>query len=309
MKLPLKIGDKGTDVIKLQEALEIKADGNFGPMTESAVKAYQKAIGLTADGVVGPKTANSLGLLDSDTHTSNTSTGLTFEKLWMDKDEYYAGPTKKEWIFLHHTAGWHNPYNTIKNWNNDTRGKIGTEFVLGGPSIKGNDNQFDGVLVQAFPSGGYAWHNSTGSGPIHTNSVGIEICNFGYVTKGGYRKARTWIPLKANEFYNYVGSSVVDSQIVTLSKSFRGHTTWHRYSDKQIEVLKDWILWIANRDGIDPRKGLIEQIHKIGGHAAFDLICPDLARRTKGMWLHTNITAEKVDLFPQQEVIDMLVSL
>jgi hypothetical protein len=309
MNLPLKLGSKGPDVEKLQEALEIKVDGDFGPMTESAVKAFQKAIGLTADGIVGPKTANKLGLLDSDTSVSTNSTGLQFEKLWMDKDEYYAGPTKKEWIFLHHTAGWHNPYNTIKNWNNDDRGKIGTEFVLGGPSIKGTDNQFDGVLVQAFPAGGYAWHNSTGSGPIHTNSVGIEICNFGYVTKGGYRKGRTWVALNPNEFYNYVGSSVVSSQITTLAKPFRGHTTWHRYSDKQIEVLRDWILWVANRDGIDPRKGLVEQIHKLGAHEALDLICVDLAKKTKGIWSHTNITKEKVDIFPQSEMIDMLVSL
>jgi len=309
MNLPLKLGSKGPDVVKLQEALEIKADGDFGLMTESAVKAYQRAIGLKDDGIVGPKTANSLGLLDSDVSSSTNSTGLQFEKLWMDKDEYYAGPTKKEWIFLHHTAGWQNPYNTIKNWNNDDRGKIGTEFVLGGPSIKGNDNQFDGVLVQAFPEGGYAWHNSTGSGPIHTNSVGIEICNFGYATKGGYRKDRKWIALNPNEFYTYAGSSVHTSQLVTLAKPFRGHSVWHRYSDKQIEVLKDWILWIANRDGIDPRKGLVEQIHKLGGHAALDLICPDLAKRTKGMWSHTNITSQKVDIFPQQEIIDMLVSL
>ena len=32
---------------------------------------------------------------------------------------------------------------------------------------------------------------------------------------------------------------------ITLSKPFRGYTQWHRYSDKQIEVLKQWILWIA----------------------------------------------------------------
>lgn len=321
----LKLNSKDKLVEQVQKVVGVSADGSFGPKTEAAVKAWQAKNGLTADGIVGPATLTKMGLADTDLSVSEakpeaakgnytkssykSSNGLEVIEYFMPKDEYYAGPTKKEWIFLHHTAGWHNPFNTVKSWDADKRGRIATEFVLGGPSIKGNDNQYDGVLVQAFPEGGYAWHNSTGSGPIHTNSVGIEVCNFGYVTKGGYKKSGTWVALNSDEYYNYVGSAVVNSQVVTLAKPFRGHSTWHRYSDKQIQVLKDWILWIADRDGIDPRRGLVEQIHKIGGHAAFDLICPDLAKKTKGMWCHTNITNQKVDLFPQQEVIDMLMSL
>ena len=52
-------------------------------------------------------------------------------------DEYKAGPINAEWLFLHHTAGWHNPYNVIKQWDADKNGPISTEFVLGGPSCKG----------------------------------------------------------------------------------------------------------------------------------------------------------------------------
>jgi hypothetical protein len=308
MELPLKLGSKGEDVKILQQALEIEDDGDFGPMTELAVKAFQRAIGLKDDGVVGPKTANALGLLDSD-QSSIENKELKFERAWMDKDEYFPGPTDKRWVFLHHTAGWHNPFGTIKNWNSDDRGKVGTEFVLGGPSIKGNDNQYDGVLVQAFPEGGYAWHNSTGSGPIHTQSVGIEVCNFGYLTKGGYRKQGKWIALNPNEYYNYVGVAADLLQITVLDKAFRGYTHWHKYSEKQIEVLRDWILWVCKRDGINPKKGIVEQIHRLGAHAAFDLVDISLATKNPGIWLHTNTTKGKVDLFPQKEVVDMLMSL
>ena len=35
-------------------------DGQFGSLTESAVKAYQQANGLTADGIVGQKTWSKL---------------------------------------------------------------------------------------------------------------------------------------------------------------------------------------------------------------------------------------------------------
>jgi hypothetical protein len=55
---PLKKGSKGQNVKKIQTALKLKADGQFGPATEKTVIAWQKlnpAFGA-ADGVIGPKT-------------------------------------------------------------------------------------------------------------------------------------------------------------------------------------------------------------------------------------------------------------
>lgn len=52
----LKIGSTGLDVIALQKALGLSADGDFGPGTEKAVKDFQSKNGLTADGFVGDAT-------------------------------------------------------------------------------------------------------------------------------------------------------------------------------------------------------------------------------------------------------------
>lgn len=52
----LEIGAKGDAVKQLQGLVGAKADGGFGPATDTAVKAAQKQLGLTADGVVGSKT-------------------------------------------------------------------------------------------------------------------------------------------------------------------------------------------------------------------------------------------------------------
>lgn len=52
----LKAGSKGNEVLFVQRALGIKADGDFGPATKAAVIAFQKRVGLTADGIVGPDT-------------------------------------------------------------------------------------------------------------------------------------------------------------------------------------------------------------------------------------------------------------
>ena len=49
-------------VARLQSALHLTADGNFGPETEAAVKRLQARHGLTVDGVVGPATWSVLGI-------------------------------------------------------------------------------------------------------------------------------------------------------------------------------------------------------------------------------------------------------
>lgn len=58
----IKLGSKGNDVVALQKKLNLKADGIFGPLTEEAVKEFQKANGLVADGVVGNATWSKLGV-------------------------------------------------------------------------------------------------------------------------------------------------------------------------------------------------------------------------------------------------------
>jgi putative chitinase len=58
----LKKGSKGEWVKKMQKVLGAAQDGDFGPGTEKAVKAWQEKNGLTPDGVVGPKTLAKMGI-------------------------------------------------------------------------------------------------------------------------------------------------------------------------------------------------------------------------------------------------------
>lgn len=60
----IKNGSRGQEVKILQQKLNISADGIFGPITEAAVKAFQKIRGLTADGIVGQRTWTALGISD-----------------------------------------------------------------------------------------------------------------------------------------------------------------------------------------------------------------------------------------------------
>ena len=291
----LKIGSRGQQVKDLQEFLGADADGIFGKGTEAAVKEWQTANGLDADGLVGPATWDAMGLATTDDSekTFETSTGLIVNRHFLPEGEYKSGPTNKEYLFLHHTAGWHNPFNVIDQWGRDSRGAVATEFVLGGPSVKGNNDEFDGVMVQAFPEGGYGWHlGKNGSQHMHTHSVGIEVCNFGWIKDGK----------------TYAGTKVAESQLVELDKPFRGFKTWHKYSDDQIEALDKWIRWIGERDGIDIRAGLPALVKEKGADA-FEFNEDAYYGKVKGIWTHTNTRKDKFDMFPQQELLDMLMSL
>lgn len=46
----LKLGSKGENVKILQDYLDIKVDGEFGPNTERAVKEFQRKKALVVDG-------------------------------------------------------------------------------------------------------------------------------------------------------------------------------------------------------------------------------------------------------------------
>lgn len=59
----VKNGSSGFWVRKLQEALEIQVDGQFGSDTEAVLKAWQQANGLEADGIAGRNTYRALGLI------------------------------------------------------------------------------------------------------------------------------------------------------------------------------------------------------------------------------------------------------
>lgn len=58
----LKIGDRGADVIILQEKLGVTPDGEFGLKTKKAVISIQIKNNLRVDGIVGPATRKAIGV-------------------------------------------------------------------------------------------------------------------------------------------------------------------------------------------------------------------------------------------------------
>ena len=107
----LRLGDQGGDVFLLQTLLnqhgaDLKVDGDFGPKTEKAVKAFQKKATLPVDGVVGPYTWEALEK-GQDTPEVAAAELPPAPDLSGDKASYPALGTP-EWAveFLEKDRGW-----------------------------------------------------------------------------------------------------------------------------------------------------------------------------------------------------------
>ena len=302
----LKQGSRGEQVKELQRALGIAADGIFGSGTALEVRRFQSANGLTADGIVGPATWEAIGVDTDQNGTAEeseyvTKDGLTIDRQYLDKDEYVRDYGKIEPLgfFIHHTAGWDNPYNVVRNWNNDKRGRVATQYVIGGSNVKGK-TKHDGVVVECFPDNYLGWHlGKVGNFQISKMSGGVELNNFGYLKK------------KGDKYYTYVNTEVQPEFVCDLGYKFRGHQYWHAYTDKQIESLRLLILHLRD---IYPKMDLVNGIPKLlkdGVHPkdAFEFNEDAYYARQFGLWSHTNVRKDKFDCFPQPELVEMLKQL
>lgn len=283
----LKKGSRGDEVKRLQKLLNITVDGVFGDDTEKAVKEYQLKNNLTVDGIVGNKTWNKL------TNTSIIDTTKPFiENYFLKPNQYLQGNYSKEYIITHHTASYDNPYSVIQNWDN-TPERVATDFVIGGVNPLNGRNIYDGKILRAFPDGNSSYHiGASGSSYMNTHSVGIELTNIGWIKDG-----RTYVNTKPQPQYIY-----------HLDKPFRGYTEYQKYSDKQLQSLKELLLYISNRDNIDLHIGLYQWIKKEGARA-FEFKEEAYKGKVKGLLTHCNLRKDKSDCFPQQELLDMIMDL
>jgi len=297
----LKLGSKGTEVVELQALLGVKADGLFGKNTEASVIEFQQRNDLQPDGIVGSATWSALkdhnpdGNLDSDPNVYVTANGMVVNKYYLPSNEYVHERYDNEYAFLHHTAGRENPYRVVDSWGRDDRGRVGTEFVLGGISHTTGDTTYDGEMIQAFPQGNFAYHlGAVGSSIMRKGSVGIEICSMGYLD---------------NDYKSYVDSKCLSSQVCKLAEPFKNRIFWNKYSDKQLEQVGKWIEYIGERDNIDMRVGLQQWIMKYGPTKAFGFHQDAYDGRVKGLLTHTNVRKDKYDCYPDPGVVDVIMSI
>lgn len=286
-----------SEIEQVQQSLHLRKTGILDELTQAAIRNYQIKNNLPVTGNIDSELTAEL--LDSGLSSDlSEQYNASINKYYLPPKEYMKGPTKKEYIFLHHTAGWNNPYAVVDMWAKDTRGPIGTQYVIGGINPKTGDETYDGVIVEAFPDTGYAWHLGIGNTYTHTHSVGIELCHFGWVIKSG------------SNYLTYTNTKVDPRFVIDLKYKFRGYQYWIKYSDEQINSLRHLITLIANKHNISTHIGLQERLKTMKPQDAFEYFDGAKLGTVKGILSHTSvIKSGKFDVFPQDELIDMIKSL
>lgn len=208
--------------------------------------------------------------------------------------QYVKESTKKSQIYLHHTAGNPNGVGVYDYWKT-TRERVATAITICGKSKNGS--WADGQIVQGFSSKFWAYHlglkNTTFKNAglpfisLDKFSIGIEICNWGQLTK----TARGW--------ETYVGTLVPEDEVCELPDRFKGFKYFHNYTDAQIESTKQLLMYW---------KRIWEIPITYKGDQIFDLYDRALAGEP-GVYTHNSVRRDKVDIYPHPKMIQMLKSL
>jgi len=208
--------------------------------------------------------------------------------------QYIKEETLKTQIVLHHTAGNASGVNTISMWDTDDRGRIATCVTISGPGAKGTH---DGEICQAFSSKYWAYH--LGIKPevfkaykisyqsLDRIAIGIEICNWGPIT------------LKDGKYYNYVNREIPADQVTKLDTPYKGHLFYHKYSDAQIQSVKDLLLYWKDIYKIDLTYNY-DQMFTVNTKAL---------KGENGLYSHNSYRKDKSDIYPCPRIIAMLKTL
>jgi len=208
--------------------------------------------------------------------------------------QYIAEVTDKIQIFLHHTAGNSNPYKVFKDWETNPE-RIATCVTIAGIPNK-LDTFKDGQIVQGYSSKYWAYHLGLKESTFYKfnlpyksldkKSIGIEICNWGQVTR------------KNGKFYTWANTAIPDEYVITLPTPFRGYRYFHNYTDEQIisveKLLRYW--------------GAKYNIPLSFNPEMFEVNTKAL-RGAPGIWAHVSVRYDKVDIYPHPKLIEMLKSL
>lgn len=226
------------------------------------------------------------------------------KEILLEEGEYYSEIVDKDTIFLHHTAGGHRPDWVVQGaWENDKTKSglklpVATAYVIGGVSTTDKDTSWDGVIVKAFDDKYWAHHLGTEAAnnkALNAKSIGIEICNYGGLTKG-----------KDGLFYNYVHKPVPVDQVVDLGKAFRGFQYYHSYTNKQLASLRELCVHLVTKHPkINLKKGLAELN---GNPDSFEFSVAAL-KGSPGLWSHTNVRKDKNDCYPHPQLLELIKSL
>lgn len=211
---------------------------------------------------------------------------MDIEQIDFPNEKYSKEVYKKNQIVIHHTVS--NPkkaLDPIKYWISQ-KGRVSTPYVI---DVYGN-------IIQCFDDKYWAHHlgikkkyfRKYGLIPknieLNKHSIGIELCNWGYVKKDGER-------------FKTIYNSYVDDdlEIVKYEDKYKDREYYQKYSDEQLASLKELLLYLSDKYNIDK---------------SYNIDMWDVSTLAmdgeEGIWTHTSFREDKYDCHPQKELVDML---
>ncbi len=197
------------------------------------------------------------------------------KKIPLKTDQYYPTKQEKKYIVLHHTAGG-TAASSIAYWAS-TPDHIATPYVI----------DRDGTIYETFPPEYWAYHLGIKGVPntIEKQSIGIEICSYGQLVK------------KVNgDLLTYTNKTIPKEKAVQVD--FRGFQYFEAYTPEQIASLKKLLPYLIDKFKIplqENRKDFWE--------------FKDPKTLPPGIYSHTTVRKDKVDIFPQKELVELVYSL
>jgi N-acetyl-anhydromuramyl-L-alanine amidase AmpD len=194
----------------------------------------------------------------------------TIKKLPLPVSQYYSEVTTKTHIFLHHTAGG-SAASSVAHWASNSE-HIATPYII----------DRDGTIYETFDPKYWAYSLGVkGATSLEKSSIPIEICSYGALSEEGKTYTGKLIPLGKIAYVD-----------------FRGWQMWEAYTPEQIAALKLLLPWLIDKFKIKlqaDRKNFWEW--------------QDPFKLTPGIYSHTTVRKDKIDIFPQPELVELVYNL
>lgn len=223
------------------------------------------------------------------------------KKLPLKADQYYQKKYTKKFIVLHHTAGG-SAASSIAHWASNPD-HIATPYVI----------DRDGTIYECYSP--EAWAYSLGSpstSEIEKATIPIEICSYGSLAVAKVTREGKY---KVGDFVTYTDKVITPEKVVKLDKPFRPEVNpfrlkknyadltyeaiyWEAYTPAQIESLKVLLPYLLDRFKIKMQPDR----NKFWEYRHPSTLPP-------GVWSHTTVRKDKIDVFPQKEIVDLIMGL
>lgn len=233
-----------------------------------------------------------------------------YKFIYFPENQYYRDEKSKIQIVLHHTvSGDKTGVGGDIKWWRDKGEKIATAFII----------SRQGDIYQLFNSSYWAKHlgipqkfineqqTTKSNSELDKMSIGIEIDSWGGLKQ---RNDGIWYSDKNEKLYE--PNIQFYNKSNNFPKGFRGFYAFEKYTQKQINAVRDLILSLVNSKFGEENISLTynEDMWDLTNK---DIGCPNVSKNAlngnSGIWTHVSYRADKSDCHPQPELINMLKNL